>query len=189
MIGGFGFIFTIVFLFIAGSIILNIVKGVKQYAENIEAPLLSMNAKVVGKRDETRRRNHNVNGTMTSSTSTSYYVTFQSVEGMRIELELKGKEYGLLVEGDEGILSYQGTWYKGFERGVYEETVKQDEEQGQDQEKAAEEPAEPEVVTPTATAENEIEKDSSPLEEVMGLDDVMENTSRWQEESDREVPH
>lgn len=33
-----------------------------------------------------------------------------------MELRVPGDAYGLLVEGDTGILSFQGTRYLGFER-------------------------------------------------------------------------
>ncbi len=33
-----------------------------------------------------------------------------------MELYLSGHEFGLLVEGDKGKLSFQGTRYLGFER-------------------------------------------------------------------------
>ena len=33
-----------------------------------------------------------------------------------MELQLSGTEYGLLAEGDQGELSFQGTRYLGFER-------------------------------------------------------------------------
>ena len=45
-------------------------------------------------------------------------VTFQVESGDRIELQVKGNEYGMLVEGDYGKLSFQGTRYLGFERQV-----------------------------------------------------------------------
>ena len=50
------------------------------------------------------------------STSTSYYVTFQVESGDRMELSVRGKEYGLLAEGDYGRLTFQGTRYLGFQR-------------------------------------------------------------------------
>jgi hypothetical protein len=53
---------------------------------------------------------------MHSSTSTSYYVTFEVESGDRMELHVEGHEYGLLVEGDKGDLSFQGTRYLGFVR-------------------------------------------------------------------------
>ena len=36
--------------------------------------------------------------------------------GERMEFGLYGKDFGLLVEGDEGVLTYQGTRYHGFDR-------------------------------------------------------------------------
>ena len=36
--------------------------------------------------------------------------------GDRIELKVSGKEYGMLVEQDSGILTFQGTRYLDFER-------------------------------------------------------------------------
>ena len=49
-------------------------------------------------------------------TFTTYYVTFQVESGDRMELAVDGEDYGMLVEGDRGRLSFQGTRYLGFER-------------------------------------------------------------------------
>ena len=51
-----------------------------------------------------------------TSHSTTYYVTFQVESGDRMELHVTGQEFGLLVEGDQGKLTFQGTRYLGFER-------------------------------------------------------------------------
>ena len=48
--------------------------------------------------------------------STSYYVTFELTNSDRMELHLPGHEYGLLMEGDEGCLTYQGSRFVHFER-------------------------------------------------------------------------
>ena len=48
--------------------------------------------------------------------STSYYVTFEVKSGDRMELAVTGKEYGQMVEGDVGELSFQGTRFLGFDR-------------------------------------------------------------------------
>ena len=88
-------------------------RGFTQWSYNNAQPVLSEPAKVVAKRSE-------VSGwTSTNqpgSTSTFYYVTFELESGERMEFGLVGKEYGLLVEGDAGMLMYQGTRYKCFER-------------------------------------------------------------------------
>jgi len=52
----------------------------------------------------------------TSSSTTTYFTTFEVESGDRMELKVPDKEYGMLVEGDEGKLTFQGTRYKGFER-------------------------------------------------------------------------
>ena len=49
-------------------------------------------------------------------TFTTYYATFQVESGDRMELEVDGSDYGMLVEGDMGKLMFQGTRYLGFER-------------------------------------------------------------------------
>ncbi|WP_224653757.1 DUF2500 domain-containing protein, partial [Escherichia coli] len=59
---------------------------------------------------------HTWGGSGDSSASTNYYVPFQVESGDRIELGLSGKEYGMLAEGDIGILTFQGTRELGFER-------------------------------------------------------------------------
>ena len=46
----------------------------------------------------------------------SYYVTFQVESGDRMEFHVTGQQFGLLLEGDQGNLSFQGTRYLGFER-------------------------------------------------------------------------
>lgn len=51
-----------------------------------------------------------------TSSSTTYYVTFQVDSGDRMEFSVSGQEYGLLAEGDRGKLTFQGTRYLGFER-------------------------------------------------------------------------
>ena len=49
-------------------------------------------------------------------TYTYYYVTFEVDSGDRMELGVEDAEYGLLVEGDRGRLTFQGTRFLGFER-------------------------------------------------------------------------
>lgn len=47
-----------------------------------------------------------------------YYVTFEVESGDRMEFSVYGKEYGMLAEGDEGKLTFQGSRYLGFERAI-----------------------------------------------------------------------
>lgn len=48
--------------------------------------------------------------------SHSYHITFETQDGEQIELRVKRYEYQELEIGDRGMLTHQGTRYKGFER-------------------------------------------------------------------------
>jgi hypothetical protein len=62
------------------------------------------------------KRGHRSSGTENSSSSTSYFVTFEVRGGDRREIQMTGPQFGTLVEGDRGQLSMQGSRYKGFAR-------------------------------------------------------------------------
>lgn len=53
---------------------------------------------------------------MHTTSSTTYYVTFQFESGDRTEFSINGSQYGILAEGDTGMLTFQGTRYLEFER-------------------------------------------------------------------------
>lgn len=115
--GGFGIMFSVVFILVIGIFVSVFVKGIMQWNKNNHSPRLTVDAAVVSKRTNVTHHHHNAgNGAMNVSTSTSYYVTFQVESGDRMELHVNGSEYGMLVEGDFGKLSFQGTRYLGFER-------------------------------------------------------------------------
>lgn len=50
------------------------------------------------------------------SSYSTYFVTFEVESGDRIEFEVKDTEYGMIVEGDDGELAFQGSRYHGFIR-------------------------------------------------------------------------
>ena len=118
--GGFGMfsvMSTIVFLLITGTFVVMLIKGIGEWNKNNHSPKLTVPAKVVAKRTNvTRHRHGGANDLHRHHTSTAYYVTFEVESGDRMELHMSGSEYGLLVEGDSGKLSFQGTRYLGFER-------------------------------------------------------------------------
>ena len=113
----FPILFVVVFVIVLGTIIFTIVKNISQWNKNNHSPKLSTEATVVTKRENVSHRHHtNANNTMTSSSSTTYYVTFQVPSGDRMEFHVSGYEYGMLVEGDRGTLTFQGTRYISFDR-------------------------------------------------------------------------
>ena len=85
---------------------------------------MTVPAKVVAKRQNTTHHSHPVAGDASgahgfhNTTSTSYYVTFEVESGDRMEFSVRGQDYGMLVEGDEGRLSFQGTRFLDFERNI-----------------------------------------------------------------------
>lgn len=103
-------IFPILFLaffgLISGTFISTMVKNSRQNRENNNSPRLSTEATVVAKRTK-------VSG---DHSHTTYFATFQFESGDRLEMEIPHNQFGYLVEGDKGKLSFQGTRYLGFER-------------------------------------------------------------------------
>ena len=117
MFNAFGIMFTIVFVLVIGMFIVIAVKGIGQWNKNNQSPRLTVPATVVAKRTNVSHHRHGgVNDHHHHHTSTSYYVTFQVESGDRMELHVAGTEYGLLIEGDRGNLTFQGTRYLGFDR-------------------------------------------------------------------------
>lgn len=115
--GGFEIMFFLIFFMIFAVFILTAVRGITQWNKNNHSPKLTVDATVVSKRTNVSCRHHQgANEVGHSTTTTTYYVTFQVESGDRMELCMSGHEYGMLAEGDYGKLSFQGTRYLGFER-------------------------------------------------------------------------
>lgn len=91
------------FIFVAFSII-------KERRYNNSQPKIPVEAKVIAKRTNVSGGHNN------HRASTSYFVTFEFINGERLELSIPGREFGFLVEGDRGILTFQGRRYISFER-------------------------------------------------------------------------
>ena len=118
----FSLLFPLVFLLALGTILFALVGNLRTWNKNNHSPRLTVQAAVVAKRTQvSRHRNANAGDATgahgyTTSSVTTYYVTFQVESGDRIELQVGGAEYGMLVEGDTGKLSFQGTRYLSFQR-------------------------------------------------------------------------
>lgn len=110
--------FPLFFILIFGIIIFNVFRAIKEWSYNNSQPVLTVTAKIVGRRTHVSRSMHNHNGHHHHSTSTRYFVTFEVESGDRMELHVPSKEYGLLAEGDIGKLTFQGTRYHNFERDL-----------------------------------------------------------------------
>lgn len=102
LMGGFFVVFI-------GIMIILFIKSFSGWNHNNNQPRINTKARVVAKRTSVRgggeTRAYNV-----------YYVTFELESGDRLELQVRGDEYGQLVEGDTGDLQFQGTRYWGYTR-------------------------------------------------------------------------
>lgn len=130
--GGFEFMFMLVFTLIIGTFVVMFVvmfvKGIGEWNRNNQSPRLTVDAVMIAKRTNVSYHHHHhphggaaagCHGFHTSShtsSSTSYYLTFEVESGDRMEFSVTGSDYGMLIEGDRGRLSFQGTRYLGFER-------------------------------------------------------------------------
>ena len=109
--------FGLVFILIFGMFIFSIVNLIREWSSNNKQPIIPVDVIVSSKRTSVSHNNHNTGDNMMhTSTSTNYYATFEFINSERLELKLPGKEYGLISEGDRGILSFQGRRFISFER-------------------------------------------------------------------------
>lgn len=121
-IGAFGTMFLIVFLLMITLCLVLLVQALRQWHSNNQAPRLTVDAMVTGKRESVSTTQHANAGDATgahgytTTSSTTYYVTFQVESGDRMELVVSGRDYGQLAQGDVGRLTFQGARYLGFDR-------------------------------------------------------------------------
>ncbi len=123
---GFDIMFSIVpvivvigFFVVIGLIIAHSIQGARQWKRNNDSPILTVDATLVTKRTDVHHHHHHHTGDThhhMSTSSTTYYATFEVLSGDRLEFTVRDTEYGQLVEGDAGKLTFQGTRYLGFER-------------------------------------------------------------------------
>ena len=115
-VGLFPILFLIVFALVIGTFVVTAVRGVSQWKCNNHSPRLTVAARLVAKREEVHSHHHHQEAHHHTHYSTSYYATFEVESGDRLELAVSGGESGMLSEGDQGLLTFQGTRFLGFER-------------------------------------------------------------------------
>jgi hypothetical protein len=105
-----------IFVIVISTILFTIIKGITQWNKNNHSQKLNVNARVVTKRTEVR-------GGGERRAFSEYFVTFEVESGDRLELEVKDYDFGMLVEGDIGELTFQGTRFLGFTRSAKDKEV------------------------------------------------------------------
>ena len=113
----FPFLFLAVFVIVIVMFIVTAARGLSQWHRNEQSPRLTVEAEIVSRHEDVSVHHHNAgSGAGHISRSTTYYVTFQVASGDRMQFRVPRQEYGFLVEGDRGQLTFQGTRFLGFER-------------------------------------------------------------------------
>ena len=97
----------VVLVIIVAVLVFNVGPDIAEWTHNNRQPVLTALAKVVAKRLQARGQDH---------VRTYYFVTFEFKNGERREYSVEGEHFGLLAEGDYGVLTFQGTRFHGFER-------------------------------------------------------------------------
>lgn len=110
--GLFGVMFFAVFAIVIAVFVINIVKGISQWHGNNQSPRLTVDAEVVSRYDSVTSHHHDNH----THHHTTFYVVFEVDSGDRMEFTVPRTEYGFLVVGDRGKLTFQGTRYLSFER-------------------------------------------------------------------------
>lgn len=98
----------IIIFSVIGLIVVFVIIGIKLKQEQ-DMPVLEHIGTVVAKRQDV------FGGRYAGS---FYFVTFEFADKTRRELALSGKSYGLLVEGDHGVVKYKGNRFWGFDRFI-----------------------------------------------------------------------
>jgi hypothetical protein len=109
-------IFSIVFSIILVTVFGVIAMAVFGFVQNAKQPVITREAQVLTKRQQVQSSSNRVDDFGRVNTSTFYYITFAFPNGDREEFSVNGRDWGLLIEGDRGMLHSQGTWFKGFDR-------------------------------------------------------------------------
>ncbi|HPT85251.1 MAG TPA: DUF2500 domain-containing protein [Bacillota bacterium] len=105
----FPVLFTLTFAILLAILAVTVTTVISRYIRDSKAPKVSAPATVVAKRTQ-------FHGSSGHSGWSTYYATFEFETGDRLELYLPGSEAGLLVEGDKGVLTFQGKRFIKFER-------------------------------------------------------------------------
>lgn len=106
-------LFVVVFALVIGTILVFALRALMTWSNNNRQPVVAAHATVVAKRSQLRGGSGRAGEV---SSMTSYFVTFQFESGDRLELPVPVSEFGYMVEGDRGTLSFQGTRYHAFTR-------------------------------------------------------------------------
>ena len=102
--------FFLCFGLVLGIIVIGAAAIAGYYLYNLAQPLVTRNAKVIGKRTSLRQ--------MSGPPQTNYYCSFEFEDGERAEYAIDSGRYGLIAEGDRGKLDTKGALFWDFRREI-----------------------------------------------------------------------
>ena len=105
---------VLLFVVIIAFILIKAVKKNNQREKNALRPVLTARARVKSRRLIIRPNNITALGVSTDTLEGK--VVFESEDGEELEFRLIGKNYRDIFDGDEGMLTYQGSDFISFER-------------------------------------------------------------------------
>lgn len=100
---------AVIFVILIGAVAVAVVKGLARWSRNNASPVETLPATVTGKRTS-------VSGGNSTRARSWYHATFELPDRSRVELSVRARVYAQLAEGDRGLLTRQGTRFKGFQR-------------------------------------------------------------------------
>lgn len=105
---------VLLFVVIIVFILIKAVKKNSQREKNALRPVLTVRARVKSRRLIIRPNNITALGVATDTLEGK--VVFEAEDGEELEFRLIGKTYRDIFDGDEGMLTYQGSDFISFER-------------------------------------------------------------------------
>lgn len=100
--------FTFIIIIFVLVILFFVIRSVYEYLSNNRSEEVVTDARVISKRIDVRLNS--------GASNTQYFVTFELANGERKEFKVSGNRYGILIENDRGVLSFQGTRLNDFVR-------------------------------------------------------------------------
>ncbi|MBN2428877.1 MAG: DUF2500 domain-containing protein [Deltaproteobacteria bacterium] len=96
-------------------ILVMLLKGFAKWKRDSSLPETASEAIAISKRYKVKTRD--ADNERVNSALSSYHVTFQFIAtNERREFRVRESDYGLIAEGDQGVLWHQGDIFKRFER-------------------------------------------------------------------------
>lgn len=115
----FMLMFFVIFFLAICTIMFSLISSISEHNKNRKQPIVPTQAKVISKfQDVTNHLTHSQHNNTMSHTNTNYYIAFEFSNHERVQFKVSKLEFGKIIEGDVGILTFQGSRFISFERNI-----------------------------------------------------------------------